>query len=106
MSEQVSALPVTEQLTEVIRPVAAQERIDVIDILRGCAILGILLVNMPLYGWPNWGPLRAMRADLPGGLADNIASWFIWLFAEDKFYPLLSFLFGLGFSLQLLRAEA
>ncbi|HMF90673.1 MAG TPA: DUF418 domain-containing protein [Candidatus Angelobacter sp.] len=105
MPEQVSAPPAAAQLTNAMRPVAARERIEVIDILRGCAILGILLVNMPLYGWPNWGPLRAMRADLPGGLADEIASWFIWLFAEDKFYPLLSFLFGLGFSLQLLRAE-
>src|SRR5215510_14687429 len=106
MPEQLSATPAAVPLTVEIRPVAARERIEVIDILRGCAILGILLVNMPLYGWPNWGPLRAMRADLPGGLADNVASWFIWLFAEDKFYPLLSFLFGLGFSMQLARAES
>src|SRR6476660_3386130 len=89
-----------------MRPIAAGERIDAIDILRGFTIFGILLVNMPLYGWPNWGPMRAIRAQLPGGPLDEAASWFLWLFAEDKFYPLLSFLFGLGFSIQLTRAPA
>jgi uncharacterized protein len=89
-----------------MRPIAAGERIDAIDILRGFTIFGILLVNMPLYGWPNWGPMRAIRAQLPGGPLDVAASWFLWLFAEDKFYPLLSFLFGLGFSIQFMRAPA
>jgi len=89
-----------------MRPIAAGERIDAIDILRGFTIFGILLVNMPLYGWPNWGPMRAIRAQLPDGPLDEAASWFLWLFAEDKFYPLLSFLFGLGFSIQLARAPA
>jgi len=36
--------------------------------------------------------MRAIRAQLPGGPIDDAASWFLWLFAEDKFYPLLSFL--------------
>lgn len=92
--------------TDSPRPVAAQERIAVIDILRGFTILGILLVNMPLYAWPNWGPMRAIRANLPGSHLDEAASWLLWLFAEDKFYPLLSFLFGLGFSIQISRAPA
>ena len=103
--ERASVPPTTAESTSVMRPVAAGERIEVIDILRGFTIFGILLVNMPLYSWPNWGPLRAMRAQLPGGPADQVAGWIIWLFAEDKFYPLLSFLFGLGFSIQLARAE-
>ncbi len=98
--------PTPAESTSVMRPVAAGERIEVIDILRGFTIFGILLVNMPLYSWPNWGPLRAMRAQLPGEPADQVAGWIIWLFAEDKFYPLLSFLFGLGFSIQLARAES
>ena len=74
--------------------------------LRGFTIFGILLVNMPLYGWPSWGPMRAIRAQQAYGPVDDAASWFLWLFAEDKFYPLLSFLFGLGFSIQLGRMAA
>ena len=89
-----------------VQPTTAQERIEVIDVLRGFTIFGILLVNMPLYGWPGWGPMRAIRAQQPYGPVDEAASWFLWLFAEDKFYPLLSFLFGLGFSIQLGRMAA
>jgi len=106
MPEQISAPPADPNSTNVMHPIVARERIEVIDILRGFTIFGILLVNMPLYGWPNWGPLRAMRAQLPGGPVDEAASLFLWLFAEDKFYPLLSFLFGVGFSIQLARLAA
>src|SRR5258707_2806502 len=106
MQEQTSDPPAAPDPTKVMQPIAVRERIDVIDILRGFTIFGILLVNMPLYGWPNWGPLRAMRTQLPGGRVDEAASWFLWLFAEDKFYPLLSFLFGVGFSIQLARSAA
>jgi uncharacterized protein len=88
------------------QPTTAPERIEVIDVLRGFTIFGILLVNMPLYGWPSWGPMRAIRAQQAWGPVDDAASWFLWLFAEDKFYPLLSFLFGLGFSIQLGRMAA
>jgi len=106
MPEQTVDPAAVPEHASVIRHVAAGERIDSIDILRGFTIFGILLVNMPLYGWPNWGPMRAIRAQLPGGTLDEAASWFLWLFAEDKFYPLLSFLFGLGFSIQFARAPA
>ena len=92
--------------TNEMRPILVRERMDVIDILRGFTIFGILLVNMQLYGWPNWGPLRSMRTQLPGGSLDEATSWFLWLFAEDKFYPLLSFLFGVGFSIQLARSDS
>jgi len=92
--------------TSAAQPIAAGERIAVIDVLRGFTIFGILLVNMPLYAWPNWGPMRGIRAGLAHGPLDEAAGWFLWLFAEDKFYPLLSVLFGVGFSVQLMRAPA
>jgi uncharacterized protein len=41
------------------------------------------------------------EADLSTG-----CSWFLFLFAEDKFYPLLSFLFGVGFSIQLAQSAS
>src|SRR5215475_8976955 len=103
MSEQILAPAEHPNSINAVQPVAAQERIEVIDVLRGFTIFGILLVNMPLYGWPSWGPMRAIRAQQAYGPINDAASWFLWLFAEDKFYPLLSFLFGLGFSIQLAR---
>ena len=106
MPEQTLGRTEEPNSTNVVQPSAVQERIEVIDMLRGFTILGILLVNMPLYGWPSWGPMRAMRAQQAYGPIDNAASWFLWLFAEDKFYPLLSFLFGMGFSIQLARLAA
>ena len=92
--------------TNLVQPTTVQERMEVIDVLRGFTIFGILLLNMPLYGWPSWGRMRAIRSQQAYGTVDDAASWFLWLFAEDKFYPLLSFLFGLGFSIQLGRMAA
>src|SRR5262249_54559947 len=72
-----------------------QERIDAIDILRGVAILGILVVNMGLFSRPEGLP--APQA-WPNAL--------ILFFAQEKFKALFSFLFGLGLAVQMMRAEA
>ena len=66
-------------------PVQPQERIQLVDVLRGFALLGILQVN---FG--------------------DTSEW-LWklieFFAEGSFYTTYSFLFGLGFALQMIRAE-
>ena len=86
-----------------ILPVGKSDRVVILDILRGFAIFGILAVN--IYGF-------ATPIFLPGYIppviagADNIAQNLMMFFAEGKFYVIFSFLFGLGFSLQLSRAEA
>lgn len=85
-----------------VRPVASHERIELLDILRGWAIFGIL-VNMRFYGSPAPG---AWTTDVWGAAADPAASNLIRLLAVNKFWPLLSFLFGLGFGLHMTRAEA
>lgn len=77
-------------------PVVETERIRVIDILRGFALFGVLLINMRDF-------------DLPGqtwtGLADRVALWPVLVLGDSKFRTLFSFLFGLGFALQMQRAE-
>ena len=45
----MSALPHTIVSPPAIGPVRRQERSEAIDILRGVAILGILIVNMGLF---------------------------------------------------------
>lgn len=72
-------------------PVTAAERIALLDMLRGVALFGILLVNFN----SDYFLVRS-RLDRAVGLA-------IAFLAEGSFYPLFSFLFGLGFSLQVAR---
>jgi uncharacterized protein len=74
-------------------PVTATERIELIDILRGFALLGILLVNFP-------GPVGTATSGANAFIVEALE----WL-VDSSFYPLYSFLFGLGFGLQLLRAR-
>ena len=77
-----------------MQPVQLGERVEIIDILRGFALLGILCVNMEFYTTP----LMAAIVHEPywGGLHDRMATLFIKTFCEGKFYILFSFLFGLG----------
>jgi uncharacterized protein len=85
-------------------PVQPGERIQTIDILRGFALLGILLVNMPLFNNSLFTTILT-SLEYPA-LIDRLALWFIRFFAEGKFYSLFSFLFGLGFALIYQRVEA
>ncbi|MFN0106470.1 MAG: DUF418 domain-containing protein [Bryobacteraceae bacterium] len=88
-----------------LTPVARQERIAAMDVLRGIAVFGIFLINMPLYLAPSAGFFDWQENALWSGAADRLATLFIYIFAQGKFYTLFSFLFGLGFGVQMLRAE-
>jgi len=79
----------------VIGPVLRQERIAAVDILRGVAILGILIVNMGLFSSPAGLPAHQVWANAV-----------ISFFAQEKFKALFSFLFGLGLAVQMMRADA
>lgn len=76
-------------------PVAQHARIETLDILRGWAVFGVLLMDIEALYRP--------RATWSG--SDQGVYTFLAIFGESKFWTLLSFLFGLGFSLQLIRAE-
>jgi uncharacterized protein len=83
-------------------PVASPDRIVALDVLRGFAILGILLVNAPLF----LQPLAALT--LGGGemaILDRIAATATAALAEGKFFTLFSLLFGIGVAMQMRRAE-
>jgi uncharacterized protein len=86
-----------------MQPVQLGERIEAIDILRGFALLGILSVNMQFYTTPFMA-FVTQQEFWPDG-HDKAATFFIKLFTESKFYILFSFLFGLGITIQLLRAK-
>jgi len=98
----MSALPHTVASPPVVGPVPGQERIEVIDILRGVAILGILIVNMGLFSLPEDLPAHQLWPNM----VDRTAEKLILFFAQEKFKALFSFLFGLGLAVQMMRAEA
>jgi uncharacterized protein len=87
-----------------VGPVSLSERIVFIDVLRGMALFGILAANMraffaPLDCYDNIGVLYHSRADV-------LAQIFIDGFIQGKFISIFSFLFGMGFAIQMSRAEA
>ncbi len=100
--EEMSGKPtiLTAGPTDVMGPVLPQERIALLDILRGFAIFGILFVNMELFSSPAYPTEGSGVVET----ADQLAEWLIRFFGEGKFYTLFSFLFGLGFSIQMARA--
>jgi uncharacterized protein len=87
-----------------VGPVSISERIQFIDVLRGMALFGILAANMrafvaPLDAYGEIGALFHSRIDIA-------AQAFIDAFIQGKFISIFSFLFGMGFAIQLSRAEA
>jgi uncharacterized protein len=85
-----------------IGPVSSGERIEILDVLRGLAVGGILLGNMQWFSGYGMMP-QALLQQAP--LADQITHFLIHFFVEGKFYSIFSFLFGFGFALQIARAE-
>ena len=84
------------------QPVALHERIEIVDVLRGLAVGGILIGNMQWFS--GYGMMPPVMADA-APMADRITHFLVHFFVEGKFYSIFSFLFGFGFALQIARAE-
>ena len=82
-------------------PVQPEERIQSLDALRGFALFGVLLINMISFT----GPLERMMVGGWPGTPHPVLQTLVMGLVQAKFYCLFSFLFGLGFSLQLSRLE-
>lgn len=95
MSE--NSLSIQESSANRLQPISPNERIDAIDVLRGFAIFGVLIA----YTVWNLGTPPHETYTTP----DKITNFVLATFVDSKFYTLLSFLFGLGFSIQLIRAR-
>jgi uncharacterized protein len=83
------------------RPTQGQERLDLLDALRGFALCGILIANLE-------GFTGAYLLSPPELSAQPIARAILFLnnwLIEGKFYALFSMLFGIGFALQTERAR-
>ncbi|MBI3932492.1 MAG: DUF418 domain-containing protein [Acidobacteria bacterium] len=98
--------PFAAEPVPVLAPVAQAARVVEMDYVRGLAVLGILLVNVPLYNGPFGVYFGNETSGWFQGFWDQAALWFVRIFAEAKFYTLFSLLFGVGFGVQLTRATA
>jgi len=84
-------------------PVGEQERIVTLDVLRGVAVLGILLVNILTFAFTfSEFSVLSWRGMAP---VDAAARLFIKFFAEFKFITIFSLLFGMGLAIQSRRAQ-
>ena len=86
-------------------PVVEGARIDSIDVLRGFALLGILVMNIQLFAMPEAAYYNPTAyGDLEG------ANLYVWLggrlLADQKFMTIFSMLFGAGIVLMTSRAAA
>ncbi|MEU9608897.1 DUF418 domain-containing protein [Streptomyces sp. NPDC048057] len=81
----------------------AAGRLAAVDVLRGFALFGILVVNIGFLASAYHGS----GAEQPGagGPLDTAVSALTSVFFEAKFFLLFSFLFGYSFTLQLASAE-
>ena len=85
--------------------VAAAGRIDALDVLRGFAVLGILVVNVQAFAMPGAAYFNPTAyGDLEG---TNLHVWVVGrLLADQKFMTIFSMLFGASIVLMTERAEA
>lgn len=79
------------------------ERIATLDILRGFALLGILIMNMP--GFTNSFFIEADGSHLWPGAIDQFAENLRDMLFSGKFNSMFSLLFGIGFTIQFARME-
>lgn len=90
--------------TTLAAPVSQSERIIILDSLRGIAILGILLMNIPGFALPE--PVYGDPSVLNEWGTVNFKTWyFIEWFMEGSQRALFSMLFGAGIILFVTRQE-
>jgi uncharacterized protein len=75
-------------------PLEADERLHALDILRGLALLGMILVHFH----------QKMRLEATG--LEDLIGWGVWVLVEQKAWGTFAFLFGVGFAVLLRRLEA
>lgn len=96
--------PVEPPAGSLTAPAAPGERYEVIDVVRGFALFGVLLAN--LVWTADWFALsEAQHEAVSGSVLDHAAQGFVTMLIDYKFYTLFSMWFGLGFAMQMSRAS-
>ena len=84
------------------KPVSKSERLVVLDVLRGFALVGILFANIL-----SWSGIKFMLISDIQNLGDFHIDVMLYkllkYFVDTKFYSIFSILFGIGFSMQITK---
>src|SRR5699024_9875775 len=91
-----------------LHAIQEKSRIEHIDVIRGIAILGILLVNMAHFSYPDLYLLLIEPNNFftkEWSTADQITTTLLDIFVQMKFILMFSFLFGFGMIIMMERAE-
>jgi len=75
-------------------PLDGEERLHALDILRGLALFGMILVHFH----------QKMRPEVTG--LEDLIGWGVYVLVEQKAWGIFAFLFGVGFAVLLRRLEA
>lgn len=89
--------------TTSVQPTKRTKRIDLLDVYRGFAVLGIFVVNIVIMNstFLNQDEFaKQWTSDI-----DQLAERILQLFFYTKFFPIFSLLFGLGISMQALKLK-
>lgn len=75
-------------------PLDPAERLHALDVLRGFALLGMILVHFH------------QKMQLPSDGLEDLIGWFVYVGVEQKAWGTFALLFGVGFAIVLRRLEA
>lgn len=88
-----------------IAPAVRTDRYTEIDALRGLALFGILMANLPIFVGLGLAEDPETQRKILGSLTQASHAFIVNFILDGKFYTVFSLLFGLGFALQLDRLE-
>jgi len=89
-----STAPASYTAVGALTPIDSDERLHSLDILRGLALAGMILVHFH------------QRLERPSSGVEDLVGWGVWILAEQKAWGIFAFLFGVGFAVLLRRLEA
>lgn len=92
------------QTQTALGPVPTGERLDVMDALRGIALLGVFAMNIEWFNRPMQQMGTGISLDATG--VDYAVAWAVHVFVAGKFWTMFSLLFGMGFVLMSSRIAA
>lgn len=91
-------------MNNTLTPITEKQRHVILDALRGFALLGICLANLPEFGLWTFLSKEAQKA-MPTAQTDEVVRFLQYVFVDAKFYCIFSILFGIGFSIILNNAQ-
>lgn len=82
-----------------LAPISSSERVAVLDVLRGLALYGVLTANL-VWSFSGLELLPPKAVDVR-----TVAGFYVGMFVSGRAISTLTILFGVGFTVQLARAD-